>query len=254
MKETRIKKMMDYIIKNETASLKELSDYFGVSIFTVRRDVNQLVNEGVVKKKYGGVTVTQPNNKSLAYTSRAMVNQEDKQLIAKQAARLIQDGEIIYIDGGTTTSFMPAYVQSQDITVVTNNIVVMNQLLNMPTIDLIFLGGSVRKETQSTCGISAIEQIKLINFDKAFISCTGISSSFDLTNYTAIDAELKKIAIRNSEQQYVLADQSKLRKASLVTFGHLSTITGLITAKQLLSGYKDYCQLHDVKCFEVQNE
>lgn len=252
MKETRIKNMMDYIIKKETVSLKELSDHFGVSIFTVRRDINQLVKEGVVKKNYGGVTVTQPNNKSLAYTSRAMVNQEDKQLIAKQAAELIEDGDIIFIDGGTTTSFMPTYMHKLDITVVTNNIVVMNQLLNISTIDLIFLGGAIRKETQSTCGISAIEQLKLINFDKAFISCTGISSSFDLTNYTAIDAELKKIAIRNSEQQYVLADQSKLRKASLVTFGHLSMMTGLITVRPLLSGYKDYCQLHDVKCFEVQ--
>ncbi|MCF7925137.1 MAG: DeoR/GlpR family DNA-binding transcription regulator [Candidatus Izimaplasma sp.] len=251
MKESRLKKMVDYIIRHETASIKELSNVFDVSIYTIRRDINELAKQGIVKKEYGGVSITQNDNKTLAYTFRNTLFRDDKKDISKQAADLVNRGNVIFIDGGTTTMYMPYFLMDQVITVVTNNIFVMNQLITKQNIEVIMLGGDIRKETNTTCGVVAIDQLKQFNFDQAFISCTGITKSFDLTNYTAIDAELKKIAIQNSKDKYVLVDHSKVGKASLITFGHLSEFTGLITSGHLSKAYKDYCNTQDVKCYEV---
>ncbi|MEC9485719.1 MAG: DeoR/GlpR family DNA-binding transcription regulator [Candidatus Izemoplasma sp.] len=251
MKESRLKKMVDYIIRHETATIKELSKVFDVSVYTVRRDINELTKRGIVTKNYGGVAIKESNNKTLLYSNRNTLNKKDKQQISKQAASMIDDGDFIFIDGGTTTAYIPTYIKNINITVVTNNVFVMNQLLDKDNVTVIMLGGEIRKETNSTCGIVTIEQLKSINFDQAFISVTGITNTFQLTNYTAIDAELKKIAMENSKRNYVLVDHSKIGNASLVTFGHLKEIDGIITAGSLSKAYKDYCQAQDVRCFEV---
>ncbi len=251
MKESRLKKMVDYIIRHETATIKELSDKFEVSVFTIRRDVKELVNRGIITKNYGGVAIKERQNKSLSYSNRNTLNKSDKMQISKKAASMIQDNDVVFIDGGTTTAYIPSYINDNHVTVVTNNVFVMNQLLAKDNIDVIMLGGEIRKETNSTCGIVTIEQLKSINFDHAFISVTGITNTFQLTNYTAIDAELKKVAMENSKHNYVLVDHSKIGNASLVTFGHLKDVDGIITSGPLKKAYKDYCQTQDVICYEV---
>lgn len=251
MKESRIKEMADYIGKHTNVSIDQLSKRFGISIYTVRRDIDELVSRGIVTKRYGGVSISKTNSQFIEFDDRNTLNKEDKKRISQQAASLVEEGDIIFIDAGTTTMYIPDYLNDLNITVVTNNIFVITKLYNKSNIKLIVLGGTVDQRTNSIFGIDTINFLKNINITKSFLACTGISNNFNITNYTVIEAELKKMCINISDKSYLLADNSKFGVSSLVTYGSLSQLSGLITSKELSSHFKDYMNEEDITYFSV---
>ena len=251
MKESRIKEMADYIGKYTNVSSSQLSKRFGISIYTVRRDIDELVKSGIATKRYGGVSINQNNSHLIEFNDRNTLNKEDKHRISKKAASLIKEGDIIFIDAGTTTMYIPDYIEDINITVVTNNIYVISKLSKKIYIKLIVLGGAVDKRTNSIFGIDTISFLKNINITKSFLACTGISNNFNITNYTVIEAELKKMCINISDESYLLADNSKFGVSSLVTYGYLDQLTAIITSKELPSHFNDYIVSKDIHCYCV---
>src|SRR4051794_24735513 len=111
IKEKRIKKIQDYVLEHQSASLDELVKVFDVSKNTIRRDVQELVDRGELKKVYGGVSSI--HKKLESFQERSVRNQEQKELIAKKAASFIEDGDFIFIDSGTTTIEMFEYLKEK---------------------------------------------------------------------------------------------------------------------------------------------
>ena len=247
MKASRIKEIADYISQHEQVQLETLAEEFDVSIYTIRRDVDELAKKGIVKKNYGGVSINKEGSELIDFQDRNTVLKAEKKDISKCAASLIEDGDIVYIDGGTTTLYMPDYLDGKRITVVTNNIFVILKVLRMDHIKLIVLGGELDRRANSITGLSTIESMKNMNITKAFISTTGVSKDFQVTNYTAVEAELKRSCMEKSGLCYLLADHTKFGHASLVSYAKLEDFDGVVTDEGLSTPYQDYLYEHQIK-------
>lgn len=248
MKESRIKEMADYIGIHQNVALEHLSEKFGISIYTVRRDVDELVDRGIVIKRYGGVSINKSKNYFLGFEERNTLYKNEKQRICQRAASLVKQGDIVYIDGGTTTQYIPDYLENIEITVVTNNIFVIPRVISKSNMKLVILGGEVNRKTGAITDLDTIEFLKKINITKSFLACTGVSNEFNLTNFTVVEAELKRLCINRSVDSYLLADNSKFGLSSLVTYGTMDQLSAIITDRPLEGIFKKYCALHGVNC------
>lgn len=219
-------------LKNKgIVSVTELVDLLDASESTVRRDLNALHNEGLLKKIHGGAISIGDNTSKHDYkvNVRKTLNIEEKQFIAKKAASLIRDDEVIYLDAGTTTELMIDYIESKNIVVVTNGIVHAKRLLEKG-IKTFMLGGEVKAVTEAIVGSNAVEDLKKYNFSKGFFGTNGVSNKSGYTTPDINEAMVKCEAIKRCNESYVLADESKLEEVSFITFGNISD-SALITSK-----------------------
>ncbi len=249
MKESRLSEMADYIGKHKSVSLKHLANKFDISIYTVRRDIDELEKRGIATKQYGGVFINKSDTYLVDFDDRHTVYKKEKQNIAQRAVSFIQPGDVIFIDGGTTTLYIPDYLQDINITVVTNNIFIITKLLSKKNIDLIILGGVVDRSTNSVKGIDTIEFLRNMNISKCFLSCTGVSDNFNLTNHTSVEAELKKLCLSISHQSYLLADQSKFGVSSLINYGNISQLDAVITNEGIPNSLIQFCKEKEVPLY-----
>lgn len=246
MKLLRIQEMEAYILKNGSASLDELCKEFNVSKNTIRRDINKLVENGVIRKVYGGVTAVE---KSLvSFENRKVRNQAEKTRIAREAANFIKDDDLIFIDSGTTTkSILSALDPNISITVLTNSLDVINAATGFERIHLIVIGNSYKHKTRSFVGIDEAAILQKYNIHKAFMSATGVSIAHGLTNADQLEYEIKKIAAEKAREVFLLADQSKFGKSTLLTYAPFNRIDHLITSAPLDKEYEAYCQDHHIE-------
>ena len=212
-------------------SVTELVKLLDASESTVRRDLNALHNDGLLKKIHGGAISIGDNASKHDYkvNVRKNLNIEEKKSISKKAASLIHENEIVYLDAGTTTEFMINYIEVKNILVVTNGIVHAKKLLEKG-IKTFILGGEVKAVTEAIVGNNAVEDLKKYNFSKGFFGTNGVSNNSGYTTPDVDEAMVKCEAIKRCSESYVLADESKLEQISFITFGSISD-SALITNK-----------------------
>ncbi len=247
LKQERIEKMEEYILMNKIVLMENLCKTFSISINTARTDIKSLIAKGSIKKVYGGVS----SNLNVQYTSfeiREKQNTDIKCKIAKMAAEIIDDRDIIFIDSGTTTMHILDYVSpDKNITVVTNSLSVCNQASLNGNIQLICTGGSYQHKTNSFVMFEAIDNIKNYNIRKAFMAATGVSANGDLTNSVSIECELKKAAVKSCEKNYLLDDSTKIGKAALLTYATISQMDVFITDQGIPDYFKELCAEYGTK-------
>lgn len=248
MKENRMNELVDYVSIKKNVSLENLAEKFNVSIFTIRRDIDELSKRGILIKHYGSVSISdKPVNTPVKFIERNTLNLKEKTKIGEIAAQQVNDGDIIFIDAGTTTMSMCDYLKDKKITLITNNIYIILKMYNVANINLFVLGGEVDNRTNSIIGIQAINYLKNYSIDKAFIGTTGISIDHGLTNYTAIEAEIKKICIEISKKSYILVDTSKFDQSSLVKYAKLTDVSAIVSSSALPQPYTEYCQNNGIE-------
>lgn len=252
MKSDRIKNIEKYIIKNESVSLDTLCKVFNISKNTVRRDINELMEKGSIKKVYGGVTLNKNlgNKKSylIPFEERNIKNNKEKITIGKIAASFVEDNDIIFIDSGTTTIHMVEFLKDkQNVTILTNSINVIVTSLSFPNLEVICLGGSLIRKTNSFEGIRSFKLFKNYNINKAFMAATGVSLTSGATNSSPLEYEIKKSVVQKSHEIYLLVDISKFNVSSLMTYCKLNDIDHIITNKQPPKEYIDYFNENKVK-------
>lgn len=249
MRVQRIDQIEAYIIENKTATLEELCEKFDISKNTIRRDINELVSRGNIEKVYGGVTVAEKKAGEYAslisYSERNIKNHEIKDRIARLAASYIGSGDSVFIDTGTTTINIIDYIaDKENVTIITNSIEVAHKALSYPALRLIVLPGVLNHKTASLVGSSCIESLRKFNIKKAFMACTCISLTNGVSNATHEEYEVKKAALLNSGEHYLLADHSKFNQTSLCTFGELSDfhyiLTDVVPSGDYLETFKKY--------------
>jgi len=246
IKEQRVKKIEEYVLKNQSASLEELMEVFNVSINTIRRDVQRLVESGSFKKVYGGISVKQLN-KLETVQERKVRNQTGKTWIGEAAADLIEEGDIIFVDSGTTTIEMFSYLKDKDLTIVTNNIDFIVLCLPFENLNIISIGGILERKTNSLGGPQNIELLKAYNINKAFMATTGVSLLNGVTNASPLETDLKKTIVQRSKKVYLLADHTKFEKYGLMTFCQLDDIDYLITNKKPDEDYEAFAKEHEIE-------
>lgn len=247
MKEKRLIELETYIDEKETVTLTELSKVFNVSLNTIRRDINYLETNGVLKKVYGGVTSLK-GNRLTPFSFRKTKNADKKEQIGKLASNYINNGDLIFIDSGTTTAqILPNLTEGIQFTLLTNNFDVVTQATMFDNIEIIILGNRYYRNTRSFIQSPSATFSTPYNITKAFMSATGISIKNGLTNSDSHEQEIKKYMVTQSSQTYLLVDDSKFDKSSLITYSSLSKIHNLITNSTPSSDYVDFFQKNKIK-------
>lgn len=248
MKHKRIHEIEDFIIKNDTVTLIELTEKFNVSMNTIRRDINYLEKSGAIKKVYGGVTST--SGKELtSFDFRLNKNQTQKEEIGKLASKFINENDLIFIDSGTTTNTILKNVDPNlNFTLLTNNLDVIITASNNPNIELVVIGHHYQHKTRSFLKMSTTSDIsENYNISKAFMAVTGVSRKNGLTNSDFHEHEIKKMISDRATELYVLADSSKFESSTLLTYAPLNRVDKIITDSKLNSEIIDYCISNNIE-------
>lgn len=252
LKEDRIQKLKNYILSNERASIEELCNVFTVSKNTMRRDINELEKQGTIKKVYGGIVL---NDKKTTepFESREEKNTSAKQVIAKLACDFVQDGDIIYIDSGTTTMHMlPHLAELRNLTIITNNLNVILSSLPYLHLNVLCTGGTLFRTTNSFVDMDAINFLKKYNISKAFMASTGISISKGITNSSSFEYDIKKYMVDNCDMVVLLADETKIGRVSLTTYCDLKDINVFVTNANPDDEYVEFFNKNNIKLITPQ--
>ncbi len=232
MKASRILNMEKYILEQEAVSMEELQDRFGMSANTVRRDISELIARGTAEKVYGGVRARhsgQPLQPMTPYDVRKDTNEADKRRIGHAAARLVEDGDIIFLDSGTTTPQMIACLgERRDVTVITHNLEALVRALPYANLHVIALPGELRRQTDSLVGSDSVQALRRYNLRKAFIGARGVLANGPTSSSTQ-EYDIKQAAVELSEQAYLLADRTKFGVAGMRTFAALERFAAVVT-------------------------
>ena len=247
MKAGRIMEMERYILSKGAATMEELQQFFGVSMNTIRRDVAELIEKGTVSKVYGGVCVRQGNSPLTPYDIRLGADLEAKMSIGRRAASLVQDGDVIFLDSGTTTLRMVDYLSEvKELTVITNNLEAILHAFPYENIRVVALPGELRRKTNSFTGVDAVRYLKHYNIRTAFLAATGVSLS-GATNSSSLEYEIKQAAVENSGRSVLLIQHGKFGVTGLMTYAPLSDFDTIVTNALPPQAYVDHCREQGIR-------
>lgn len=196
------------IVKN-----RDLMDRLDVSESTIRRDLQEMEEENLLSRIHGGAKRIIKLEPELTMIEKSVKNTQEKKKIAAYAASLVNDGDYIYLDAGTTTYDMLPYLQTKNCHVITNSVyhATLSVDIGLPTI---IVGGEIRQKTKSIVSHTSIEQLQAYYFDKAFMGVNGIHIDYGYTTADPYEAQAKKIAIGQAQRSYILADSTKFNKVN----------------------------------------
>lgn len=222
-----IKQMLD---SAGFVNVQELVNRFGVSSETIRRDLEQLEKEGVVRRIHGGAVSARPQTSESAYQTRQQQHTREKQSIARAAAELICDGDTVIIAPGTTALEVACCLKDRkNLTVITNSLPAAMELANCPQINLFCLGGHVRGGDFSTAGITAVENMQIFNPTKLVIGIGGITPEKGLTDYRMDESSLLRTFIDKANCVIGVGDHSKFGVVSVYNVCPADKLSHLVT-------------------------
>ena len=224
LSQERRKLILDYINKNGSAGVNELSERFETSESTVRRDLVELSKLGKLNKVHGGATMLSQEflKREDNVEQKFSKNINEKKVIAQYAASQISDDDFVFIDAGTTTYLMLDYLKGSKATFVTNGIAHAKRLAENGCKAFV-IGGEVKSSTDAIIGLVAASNLQKYNFSKAFIGANGVSEKQGFTTPDTDEAMLKAVAIERSFASYALVDHTKFGKVSAVTFASVDS-------------------------------
>jgi len=226
----RRKTILELIETQSSLSVVELSKVLGVSDMTVRRDLRMLSNSGLLERVHGGALSRRGRSYEPPYFIREKESGRHKALIGQKAATLIQQGDSVALDVGSTTLELARNMSGiANLSVLTSSLRVTNELVDSPNIRLILTGGMVRQQELSLIGYIAERTYQEFRVDKAFVGVGGIHVDAGLTEYNLEDAQVKKSLIANADQVIVLADSRKLGETCFAYIAPLSCVDILVT-------------------------
>lgn len=228
----RKKRILDILAAEKQVLSGELSQRFGVSEDSVRRDLRELAAEGLLQRVHGGAL---PVSAALApLETRKNVQIDSKRAVSRRAAALIQPGQIVIIDGGTTTAEMVKQLPADlPFTAVTHSPGIAVGLVDFPRVEVILIGGRLYKHSVVTVGASTLESINRINADLFFMGVTGVHKSAGFTTGDYEEASVKRALSARAAETVVMASQEKLNSASAFAIGPLSLASTLVVDGEL---------------------
>ncbi len=217
----RKKRIVYYLKINRRATIEELLTLMDCSISTLRRDLNELEKEKSLRRVHGGAELTQDLSEELSISEKTSKNIQEKEEIAQIALSKIKDGDIVFLDAGTTTGLLAELINQSHLylTIVTNSVTHLAKLTDGRLI-VYLLGGRVKKVTDAIIGSQALEQLSAYQFNVAFVGANGFDTKHGAMTPDHEEAAIKGLAVKQSQNAYVLADSSKLGQMSFVKFAN----------------------------------
>lgn len=243
--ELRQKKIIDMISDTDIITTERLTKLLNISPSTLRRDLLKLSKQKKIMLLHGGGIRLLPKITELSMTAKMGLHKDAKDKIAQKAVSLIADGDVIYLDPSSTTYQMIPYLKEHRVTVITNSVSHIDELINYK-IPCIMVGGSIKAATNSCIGLIAENILKGFNFNKSFIGANGFSITSGITNHDINENVIKTLALRQSCDPYFLMDSSKFNVVAMVKLANINDYP-IITEKLIpeLSSYPNIIYSYD---------
>src|SRR3989454_2336818 len=252
--EQRRRNLLDLVDQDGQVTVSDMVRRFSISAVTVRNDLDALASIGAVVRSHGGAVRRLEATQDYPLRTKETLHRDEKIRIGRAAAELVQPGETIILDSGTTTAEVARHLKRmkiQSLTVITNALNIAVELADAPGISLIMIGGLLRPVSCSFVGPQAEAMMNEFHADRLFLAVDG----FDLENGPStpdlLEAQLNNVMIRSAKEVNVVADFSKLGRRSVSRIGPLERIKRLITDTRAPSEFSEGLRKKGVEVIEA---
>ena len=224
-----IKEMVD---KYRIVRVSDLSERFPLSDVTIRRDLKELEEAGLLKRTHGGAIKITNAALDPSLVDLETIRVKEKMLIAREAYQQIRDNDAIIIDASSTVAYLPTLLKNGDkknITLVTNSFRAVMDLIDCENVEVIHIGGQVRRKLQSSIGPIAETSLRSLIVDKAFLGCNGVDFRCGFTTTNLYEGQIKRLMMQSATEIYMLADSSKFHQSFISVVAHIDQVDYLIT-------------------------
>lgn len=224
----RQSKIIEITERQGSVQVEELASELNVSAMTIRRDLVKLQDEGKLERCHGGAVAKQEVN----YAQKQTSHKKEKEEIAKICASFVSEGDIIFLDAGTTTYEIAKRIKGFKKTLIVTNDLEIARLLEGGEAELFVCGGRVQKSTGSMFGRYAAEMLADFKFDLGFFGAASINAAFEVTTPTIEKMWVKRETAKQCERAYLAVDRSKFGKQAMIRVNCLGDYTGVVTDQE----------------------
>lgn len=229
LKEERHFFIINELKNNNIIQVSDIKDKLGVTEMTIRRDLKELEEKGILKRIHGGAkSVDLLSTKEFSHNEKIKRNIKEKKEIAQKIVDTIGDNETIFLGPGSTIELVSEYLGDKNCKIVTNSLYLFNRLNNNHFKNLILIGGSFRSNTGAFVGSFATGTVRKLRFKRAFIGVNGINGDKVFT-YSEDEGEIQKIALDNSQLRYIVSDHTKVGREDFFSFYNLDEVNFVIS-------------------------
>ena len=225
----RRESILDLLRKKGQVSVRELTQQFGVSDMTIRRDLHHMEEQGLLATHYGGASLRKKNAGVLDFSDRKDKLYPCKLAIARTAAGYIKSNDTVFLDTSTTLLLMLRFLPDVPFTVVTNSLPAMEQLCGMPQIRLAMAPGMYQTQYGGCTDYSTVEYLRRFHYDKAFFGASAVDAAFGASATRDVESAIKSTVYANTEQTFLLADHTKFGKKHAVRYNDVRDYTWIFT-------------------------
>lgn len=223
-------KILELLNQDGRVSVTDLSRYFGVSEVTIRADLQVLAEQNLIVRTHGGAVPLTRSLYDLSLAKRRQQQVLEKSRIGQAGARMIADGDAIFLDSSSTALAIAQHLKShRDLTIITNSVVIAQEMLDVPGVSVVMPGGTLRRDTASLVGTDGLDVLRKYNIEKGFFGAHGISLPEGLTDVSAAEADTKRPIVAMCRRVIAVLDATKWGRVGLASFAAPSEVDCVVT-------------------------
>lgn len=241
--------ILEKLQDEKSVVVSELSELFEVSEETIRRDLDKMEKMGLATKTYGGAVLVENSNADMPFSVRKKKNMRGKRVIAGIVSGLISDGDHIILDPSTTTvAIVNALKDKKRLTLVTNSIEVLVEVVDVPGWNVISTGGSIWENYLVLVGPKAVESIHTFNADKVIMSCKGLDMKKGITDSNEMFSQVKKAMLRSAKCRILAVDHTKFEKVAFSQICEIRDIDMVVTDIRPSHAWMEFFKEKGIEC------
>jgi len=243
----RKQKIIDELEKRGFLTISKTAEYFNISEATIRRYFEELSSLGLAQRVRGGIGKLDQKSARNSFNERQNVLADEKERIGRAAAQLVNDGDTIILDGGTTTSRMAKFIaQKKNIRVITNSITVADYLSDYSGVEVIVTGGYLYRTSKVLLGLPAIQTLERLNAVKTFVSAGGVTLE-GIGHSNSLIVQTEKIMISRGDKSILLADHTKFSHSATINICPWTEFKTVITDKPVPQKFAGFFKKYDIE-------
>lgn len=241
--------ILEKLQDEKSVVVSELSELFEVSEETIRRDLDKMEKMGLATKTYGGAVLVENSNADMPFSVRKKKNMRGKRVIAGIVSGLISDGDHIILDPSTTTvAIVNALKDKKRLTLVTNSIEVLVEVVDVPGWNVISTGGSIWENYLVLVGPKAVESIHTFNADKVIMSCKGLDMEKGITDSNEMFSQVKKAMLRSAKCRILAVDHTKFERVAFSQICEIRDIDMVVTDIRPSHAWMEFFKEKGIEC------
>jgi len=242
-------KLLDAVRERDSATVEELAQLLGVTLQTVRRDVQRLAEAGLLARFHGGVRVPGSTTENIAHGQRETLNAEGKARIARAVAERVPGGCSLILNIGTTAEAIArALLRHAGLRVITNNLNVAGILAANAQCEVIVAGGTVRSRDRAVVGETAVDFMRQFRVDIAVVGCSGIEADGTVRDFDLREVKVAQAILAQGREVWLAADASKFNRPAMVQLAELSRFHSLFTDAPPPAPFPELLERAQVRC------